>query len=297
MQRIDTAVTHGIWDGQLPVRISIDPTDAKTLASGAILHSHYTFMHRCSYLPLVTESVREVFVKSGVAFTGHDADIWYEYRGVPLKWHYPIGLLHDLLTSQYRGSSPLPWHIIIHFTNFPTDKLIRINAANIIDTPHDSFMSMIKEADYIRNGSIKKLMSLSKQDQTNLWQGLSSHDYDKFWNVNARLVTNDNTIPKYIPLRVYLLDQPVIQEPVAPVDDNLDCEYTLRDILGRMLPEIFPPSLDAPTTEGADNTRKSDASEAVAILHGIVIPIETPILWLSQNCSYPDNFLHIVICR
>lgn len=73
----------------------------------------------------------------------------------------------------------------------------------------------------MRNGSIKKVMGLSKQDQTQLWDALKLHDYGKFWEVNVRLVTNDNTIPKFVPMRVYIPDQPVMQEPVAPVDDNL----------------------------------------------------------------------------
>ena len=32
-----------------------------------------------------------------------------------------------------------------------------------------------------------------------------------------------------------------------------------------------------------------------AVTHGIDMTLDTPILWLSQNFSYPDNFLHICI--
>jgi len=31
------------------------------------------------------------------------------------------------------------------------------------------------------------------------------------------------------------------------------------------------------------------------LLHGINISLDTPLLWLGQYLSYPDNWLHIVI--
>jgi len=29
--------------------------------------------------------------------------------------------------------------------------------------------------------------------------------------------------------------------------------------------------------------------------HGVVLPMETPLQWLSQHLSYPDNFLHLCV--
>ena len=29
--------------------------------------------------------------------------------------------------------------------------------------------------------------------------------------------------------------------------------------------------------------------------HGIVIPIDAPLQWLSEHMSYPDNFLHVCL--
>ncbi|CAG8452331.1 4413_t:CDS:2 [Acaulospora colombiana] len=87
-----------------------------------------------------------------------------------------IGLLFDLHAG-YRPDSdspkPLPWPVTVHFKNFPAEKLIR---ANVIDAMQDFFMSMIKEADFLRNGSTKKVMNLSKNDQTQLWDGLWSRN-------------------------------------------------------------------------------------------------------------------------
>ena len=153
---------------------------------------------RCSYLPLLTSTVRKHLTEvCHLPLVADDADVWYEFDGIPLKWwlwiallpsylrldmvsmsfwltgsirHYPIGLLFDL----YNHKRQLPWHITVHFSRFPTDKLIRVSSLSSMDAPHDYFMSLIKEADFIRNGSIKKVMGLSKIDQSSLWEGLCS---------------------------------------------------------------------------------------------------------------------------
>ena len=31
------------------------------------------------------------------------------------------------------------------------------------------------------------------------------------------------------------------------------------------------------------------------LTHGIVPPLETPLQWLSEHFSYPDNFLHLCL--
>ena len=32
-------------------------------------------------------------------------------------------------------------------------------------------------------------------------------------------------------------------------------------------------------------------------VHGITIPMETPLQWMSENLCYADNFVHIVILK
>ena len=102
---------------------------------------------------------------------------------------YPLGLLYDLFSgaepvdfdrsrkddlgaSQVTvetasGSSPLPWKLTIHFTDYPGDQLIQLDADGRAIL--DSYINAVKEADYIRNGTARTVMSLSKEDSDNLW--------------------------------------------------------------------------------------------------------------------------------
>lgn len=53
-----------------------------------------------------------------------DQDMWLEYDGQPIKWHYPIGVLFDL----YMGSDiQLPWNVTVHFEKFPEAHIFRFN--------------------------------------------------------------------------------------------------------------------------------------------------------------------------
>lgn len=284
-------ITRAIWDGTLPIKFSLDGTEAAELGAKISVEPYFIEAPRCSYFPLLTSQIRKYFVDMALNFIGDDAEIWYDVDGIPLKWHYPIGLLFDLHTG-YRPDSnsppPLPWPVTVHFKNFPLDKLIRAQA---IDATQDFFMSMIKEADFLRNGSTKKVMNLSKNDQTQLWDGLWSsssqkyrtENYDRFWSVNYRLVINDGQSPRHIPLRIYLPDNcPVIQEPIAPLDENGN-PLTLGEVLHQILPDLFPSPLP---TENAF---------AAPVIHGVIPQLNIPIIWASQNLCYPDNFLHIVV--
>ncbi|RKO87966.1 autophagy protein Apg5-domain-containing protein, partial [Blyttiomyces helicus] len=282
----DPDVTRAVWEGKVPMRITMDPGEAIALTSRAPAEAHFLLAPRCSYIPLLVQQVRQFFVDhAGLSFAGDDSEIWFESQGVPLKWHYPIGLLYDLhvapVCSRSGEPPPLPWEVTVRFRGFPADKLIRVQSSMTVDAPQDHFMAMIKEADYLRSGSIKKVMSLSKQDQTALWSGISSNDYEGFWAVNTRLITTDGA-PKSVPVRIYVVGRSVVQEPVAPFESSSPAN-TLSDALARLLPSLFQPS--TPTA--------SPPPSPLTLLHGVPAPLDAPLLWLSQNCAYPDNFLHI----
>ncbi|KAG0367327.1 autophagy protein 5 [Gamsiella multidivaricata] len=169
---------------------------------------------------------------------------------------------------------------MVHFGNFPSNKLIK---SSLTDSCQDYFMSMIKEADYLRNGSTKKVMNMSKADQMQLWNGLWSKSYDLFWGMNQKLVSNDGAATKFLPIRIYLPENcPVIQNPVSPMDEQGQ-PRTLRQILNIALPDLFP--------LGSDD----DHAGASVMIHGIKPSLDVNAVWFAQNMAYPDNFLHLVV--
>ncbi|KAF9987402.1 autophagy protein 5 [Mortierella antarctica] len=289
-----------IWDGSIPIQFTWDRAEAAAVGSNAV-EAFFVCGHQ-----IMSCHVKKHFVDMALHFIGDDAEVWYEFEGTPLKWHYPIGLLYDIhgLQASAGGGmngSLLPWKVTVHFQNFPGDKLIKSQA---VDSCQDYFMSMIKEArtksaevsdsisvppsgdhtyaDYLRNGSTKKVMNMSKSDQTQLWDGLWSNDYDRFWGMNHKLMLNDGVMARSLPIRIYLPENcPVIQDPVSPVDEN-DRPKTLRQVLHSSLPDLFP-------------LVETGTPVASAMVHGVIPSLDTSAIWASQNMSYPDNFLHLVI--
>ncbi len=119
---------------------------------------------------------------------------WFSFEGVPLKWQYPVGLLYDLYSGASPASSqsdgrdrtsqgtdvaedPLPWKLILHFTGWPEDQLVRLDEGG--KYLHDAFINSVKEADFIRNGTAKGIMSLSKDDSTQLWQAVVDRKHSR----------------------------------------------------------------------------------------------------------------------
>ncbi|KAI8147430.1 autophagy protein Apg5-domain-containing protein [Fennellomyces sp. T-0311] len=262
MSVVDENVSKSIWIGKLPIQINLDPSESNGLTEPIFMEAA-----RCSYLPLLTEQLEPIYKELDIET--NIGNIWYDFDGEPLKWHYPIGLLYDL-----SGCADRPWRITIHFRDFP-DELLKSPS---VEAAQDMFMSMVKQADFLRHGTTKRVMNLSKKDQSQLWQSLSLDQYDAYWSVNQHLVENSDSL-RFVPLRIYLPDRcPVIQEVVSFTHDGNP--RLLGDVLGDILPDLFPSGI-----------------AAVPITHGIRLPLDTPIGWASQNLSFADNFLHVVISK
>ncbi|KAG0053037.1 autophagy protein 5 [Gryganskiella cystojenkinii] len=263
----NSPVTRAIWTGTIPILFSMDDIEHKVEDTMGLMIE----APRCSYLSVFANTVRNHFVRTRQ--TAGSGEIWFDYKGTPLKWWASNGVAIEGL---------LPWKVTVHFQNYPGDKLL---SAAQGEGCKDAFMSMIKEADYLRNGTTKKVMNLSKADQTQLWDGILKNDYNQFWDVNHRLVLNDGAAPRHLPVRIYLPGNcPVIQEPVIPLDEQ-DTPRTLGQILNDALPALFPLNCDNATPRPS----------AGALIHGIRPSLDTSILWASQNLAYADNFLHLVI--
>lgn len=259
----DREILRQIWDGKIPMSFSL----AQDEVDGERPDSIYLLAPRQSYLPLVTDKVSKhlaQFVDKEKA-----GEIWFEYEGQPLKWHYPIGVIYDL----YAAEGALPWLITVHFQNFPEEEIMHCPNKDVVES---HFMSMVKEADALKHRS-QVINAMQKKDHKQMWLGVANDKFDQFWPVNKKLMENSGDEKfKYIPFRIYQVDCPVVQKLFRPYTEEGN-ENTLADLLSTALPYI------------------DDVSSLQVMTQGIEPPLETPIIWLAEHLSYPDNFLHICV--
>lgn len=137
---------------------------------------------------------------------------------MPLKWHYPLGLLYDLYSGvepSYASDSSslnhetetaeaegLPWKLTVHFSEYPTEQLVRLDVGN--EVMHDMFRNSVKEADYLRTGTGKTVMFLSEKDSTQLWDAVKQHDFSLYNPINQKLLNPQGAGLRHIPVRIYL---------------------------------------------------------------------------------------------
>ncbi|SNX83525.1 related to ATG5 - protein involved in autophagy and the Cvt pathway [Melanopsichium pennsylvanicum] len=222
-----TAFRRLVWEGTIPICVSIDASDLPP-GSDPTIDSTYLVVPRISYLPLVVADVKknllELVLEGPESNAVNEKELWFEYEGQPLRWHWQIGLLYDYHTANpartsisYQsitantsgpgslrsdaqslaqktalapasvGALPsrLPWKIKLRTTKPPVE---RLHSNFGLESCKISFMSMIKEADFVRYGSTKKVTNLRKQEQDTLWEGVVNHDYELFWSIANKLV-------------------------------------------------------------------------------------------------------------
>ncbi|NXY07491.1 ATG5 protein, partial [Pomatorhinus ruficollis] len=266
----DKDVLRDVWFGRIPTCFTLYQDEITEREA----EPYYLLLPRISYLTLVTDKVKKHFQK--VMRQEEVSEIWFEYEGTPLKWHYPIGLLFDLHAS----NTALPWSITVHFKNFPEKDLLHCHSKDVIEA---HFMACIKEADALKHKS-QVINEMQKKDHKQLWMGLQNDKFEQFWAINRKLMEyppEDNGF-RYIPFRIYqaTTERPFIQKLFRPIASGGQL-HTLGDLLKDVCPSAI--------------THEDGEQKTQVMIHGIEPMLETPIQWLSEHMSYPDNFLHISI--
>ncbi|CAH1402828.1 unnamed protein product [Nezara viridula] len=261
----DREVLREIWEGKLPVCFELNQEEVNDLQAP---EPYYLIVPRLSYFPLVTDKVRKHFVKY-IHPDKLDAEIWLDYNGTPLKWHYPIGVLFDLNNSDIQ----LPWTITVHFDKFPEEELLHCTSRETVET---HFLSCLKEADALKHRT-QIVMNMQKKDHNQLWLGLQNDKFDQFWAVNRKLMeVGGEESFRYIPFRCYYKDEPCLQRLIKPLSES-GCRKTLSQLLEEL------------------NMLQDGLSQLKVTTHGIEPPLDTPLQWMSEHLSYADNFLHLIV--
>lgn len=250
-------------------------------------------MPRLSYLPLLLPRLHAFFglllIADPATTPVHDG--YFTYDSVPLKWHLPIGLLYDIyvLSSSPESVSPLPFKLTLHFQNGSGLNLISAQPAVV----HDAFINSVKEADFLRSGTAKPIMSLSAADSKALWSSVQSHDLATYRRIYGSLLPQTF---RNIPIRIYLPSGPdgekasikVLQAHIPPTINTTSAAgragtaaQTLGTALRGLIPSLFPSSR-TPVL-------------ARTVLHGAVVPLTSHLEELARNAAYADGWLGIAV--
>eukprot|EP00584_Thalassiosira_punctigera_P021097 CAMPEP_0172549582 /NCGR_PEP_ID=MMETSP1067-20121228/18607_1 /TAXON_ID=265564 ORGANISM="Thalassiosira punctigera, Strain Tpunct2005C2" /NCGR_SAMPLE_ID=MMETSP1067 /ASSEMBLY_ACC=CAM_ASM_000444 /LENGTH=354 /DNA_ID=CAMNT_0013336977 /DNA_START=533 /DNA_END=1594 /DNA_ORIENTATION=+ len=194
-------------------------------------------------------------------------ECWFEDEesGAPLRWHLFVGVLHDLMKGRALINHPtqiffLPWRIRVHFTAYPTDRLLPLDDG--LDDGNDNddhsrvttlvqriFRNSLKQALFMQYASSKVAMSITKYSHGKIWDAVSESNYASYHEVNAGLQSGINSpsmstscfttlaasaavedektgIPQLIPVRLMVNGLPAIQKPIKHEKDNQEVECT-----------------------------------------------------------------------
>ncbi|KAM5440048.1 autophagy protein 5 [Microsporum canis] len=177
--------------------------------------------------------------------------------------------------------------------NWPDQELVSLDAEERV--MHDFFMNSVKEADFVRNGTGKSIMALSREDSRKLWASIQEHSFQTFHRVNSTLLPNLSTPFRNVPLRVYLptasgLEKPSIKVVQSQFPPKIPASVsggagqqvqTIGTALNSLIPSLFP---DAKAT-----------SIATPILHGAEVPMNAPVEEVGRCAAYADGWLNVVI--
>jgi len=262
----DREILRELWNGQIPVQFVLSSDEVTTMSADAP-RAFFALVPRQTYFPLALDKVNRHFLKYIPQAVGQE--VWLEHNGTPLRQHYPIGVLFDL----YGDESRLPWTLSVHYSNFPENDIVHLPNREAVEA---HYMATLKEADVLKHKNTV-VSNMQKKDHKQLWTGLVNDRFDLFWTINKKLMETSPETPyfRYIPFRIYQLDKPFIQKLVKPVDDD-GHRLTLDDLLNQTIPE-------------------ANQTSSGVVVQGIEFSRQTPLQWLSEHFSYPDNFLHICV--
>ncbi|TCD59892.1 autophagy protein 5 [Steccherinum ochraceum] len=313
------------WEGTVPLEIRVDSKELPANSDRG-LETYYIQAPRVSYLPLIVPELKrfllDVVFDEAAARIMKEEDWWFESEeGSLLKWHWPLGLIYDTHTisqsvrptSSSLSQAPSPLRLILHLASPPTEKLLLAPSA---EACKQAFMGQMKEADFLRWGSTKRMTGLRKAEQDGLWEGIKEHNFDEYWRVASKITPTTtplrsqspppmgamHTRPpsadpqgatpdrdgaynvRSVPVRIYLPEGPVLQDLVPPLLEN-GSVHTLQQFLSTHLPQLFPPSASEPPFHDL----------GYALVQGVVTPPETEMAWLGACMTGADGWVNVCI--
>ncbi|GAB1737662.1 hypothetical protein NU219Hw_g2076t1 [Hortaea werneckii] len=323
-----TSLQQKIWHGSLPLEIRLAAADCRTYDQSDPYLIQYP---RLSYLAFLLPRLHAFFSSHLIdtEIPAHTA--WLDFEGVPLKWHYPLGLLYDLYSGaepvhlqrggdqqheDVRGSTAqqqvsragngdgvdqevLPWKLTIHYSGFPGDQLIPLDGDG--KALQDSFVNAVKEADFIRNGTARTVMGLSMEDSEKLWRSVQTHDLQLFNSVNIKLLNPPGMELRHVPVKFYLptssATDPAGADTIPEETKAAGHVRVVQSLIPLQLPSKQPQTLGTALNSVLPSIFPSRRNPLLAqpVLHGAAVPMGANLAELGRAAGYLDGFLHVVV--
>lgn len=208
-----------------------------------------------------------------------------------------------------------------------------LNTTSSTSELSSSYHSALKQADWLRWHSSRRIGGLPRTEQQLLWDCVSAGSgMSRWWRINTQLIapvdrrsdclwadycmrlsngnaSQDASFEYFteqfgrdfgrVPLRVYTAASP---NSATAADPFLFGHSRLLS-----LPSTIPRSADSdwdllrisdllsllPRTTASNSP--SSSGFRVAVCQGIAVPRETPLLWLAHHLTHPDNFIHLIL--
>jgi len=277
----DREVLVKVWEGRIPCLVHLAPEDGGE--PGNPPPPCCIMLPRQTYLPLASEKVRKHFA-THLKMTEDSSDIWFSFHELTLRWHYPVGLLYDLVTkfSNAPSEPALPWNITAHFSKFPQEELLPCSTRDHISS---LYLSQLKEADQLKHHG-KVVSGMQAKDHTQLFLGLASHKFEQFWAINRKLMGDSveegcdqgNTL-RHLPIKLHTGLYQLRQKLITPFT-HTEAE-TGDSKKAKLLEDLY--------------TEFNIPNDCTFLIQGISPSPNTPLLWLCQHLAHPDNFLHVLV--
>lgn len=239
---------------------------------------------------------------------------------LPLRWHFPVGLLYDIhvLSAFSLESAPSTaktkaevFQLTVHFNVAPANSL----ASQLIPATdlnvHDALINSVKEADFLRSGTAKPIMSLGAAESRQLYASARDTDLSSWSKIYMSLLPVDKPW-RNIPFRIFL---PYTSSALGESDSAVD-PTTIRGhvkIVQGQVPPIVT-NTPTPTTSSRVQTQRQTLGTALntllpslfpsrrtpmlakPLLHGAVVPMGADLQDLATWACYADGWINVVVC-
>lgn len=232
---MESSIKEKVWNGTINVNVRYRYRDG----DGTLAVEYLLTIHRLAYFPLYFNDILNYISHFAVLPQG---PVWLETEGdgtgdgtsngtgdgtnsIPLKWNLPAGVLYD-----YHCNTPI-WQLNLKTGSYPPDLIpfatrddndkIDINGhtLNYGKSLQENFFNQLKQSNFVINGNAKMVMNLSKDDSTQFWEAVASHNLANYEILNKKMLPKRVT---KVPVKVYTPNSTFIQLPLASGDLTLE---------------------------------------------------------------------------